>query len=159
MMRYPELRAAAEQIGIRSFIDIMDFYLTEAKNIEGFVEEGEEITDNFPILEHSPVNLLPPLKKETDETFLNILLRRVNRQPPISGLSIEESEFYKRDFNLRTAQRLSIFSQRYSGPGKESFSKKNYGAGIQQVKEFLENSREANVRLGDTGWEKIKNLN
>ena len=154
VMRNPELRAAAEQIGIKSFIDIMDFYLTDANKIEIFVEEGEEITDDFPILEHSPVNLLPPLKKETDETFLNILLSRVDHQPPLTGISNEEREFYLRDFRLRTAQRLSIFSQRYSGPGKEDFSKKNFDAGIKQVKEFLENSREETVRLGDAGWEK-----
>jgi spermidine synthase len=156
VMSYPQLRTAAEQIGIRSFIDIMDFYLTDAQKIENFVKGGEEITDNFPILEHSPVTLLPPLKKETDETFLNILLGRLNLKPPISGITNEELEFYLRDFNLRTSQRISIFSQRYNGPGKEYFIKKDFNTGIKQVKEFLVDSSEATIRLENHGWEKIK---
>jgi len=159
VMRYPELRAAAEQIGIRSFIDIMDFYLTNTTKIEEYFESGKTITDDFPILEHSPVTLLPPLKKETDETFLNILLGRVNHQPPLTGISNEEREFYLRDFNLRTAQRLSIFSQRYGGPGKESFSKKNFEEGIKQIKEFLDDSGKATIRLGDVRWKKIYKQN
>jgi spermidine synthase len=155
VMGYSELRAAAEQIGIRSFIDIMDFYLTDATKIEAFIKEGHEITDNFPILEHSPVTLLPPLKKETDETFLNILLRRVDSKPPISGLSMEERKEHLRYFNLRTSQRLSIFSQRYNGPGKESFLTKDFGEGLNKVKTYLGSSDNTVIRLGEKRWERI----
>jgi spermidine synthase len=157
VMSYPELRSAAEQIGIRSFIDIMDFYLTDATKIKNFIKSGEEITDNFPILEHSPVTLLPPLKKETDETFINILLTRIDIKPPLSGLSNEERNDYLDSFNLRTAQRLSIFSQRYNGPGKESFSAKEFNAGLNEVKTFLGTSGKTLIRLGDNRWEEISN--
>jgi hypothetical protein len=153
-MRIPKLRRAAGQIGIRSFLDIMDFYLTDAKEIAAFVEAGEEITDNFPVLESSLATLLPPLRRETDETFLNILLRRLGRQPPISGVSPDEKESYSRDFELRTAQRISIFSQRYHGPGKESFARKNFLAGLEQVRVFLDDAGSSTIHLSETGWEK-----
>ncbi len=153
IMFTPKLRVAAEQIGVRSFLDIMDFYLTDAKEIDAFVAAGEEITDNFPLLEHSLVTLLPPLKRETDETFLNILLRRIGRQPPITGVAPDEKESYLRDFELRTAQRLSIFSQRYQGPGKESFAVKNFSEGLEQTRNFLAGGESAIIHLSETGWE------
>ena len=154
IMRVPKLRRAAEQIGIRSFLDIMDFYLTDAREIAAFVAAGEEITDNFPVLERSPVTLLPPLRMETDETFLNILLRRLGRQPPVTGVSPEEKESYLRDFELRTAQRIAIFSQRYNGPGKEAFARKNFLAGLEQTRVFLDDGGPSTIRLSEMGWEK-----
>ena len=78
----------------------------------------------------------------------------MGRQPPVTGLTPEEKEIYSKDFDLRTAQRLSIFSQRYQGPGKEAFALKNFSAGLEQVKVFLDETGSAAISLSDAGWEK-----
>jgi len=153
IMLNPDLKKAAQQIGIHSFTDIMDFFLADGKDITGMIGETHEITDDFPLLEYSPVNLLPPLKRETDEMFLNLLRHRVNGFPPVKGLASEDTAYYSRDFELRTAQRMSVFSQRYQGPGREAFAKKQFLSGLEQVKVFLDGRENKNIRLSESGWE------
>lgn len=153
IMLNPDLKEAARQIGIHSFADIMDFFLADGKDVKGMTGEAPEITDDFPALEHSSVNLVPPLKRETDETFLNLLRYRVNGFPPVKGFSKDESAYYLRDFELRTAQRMSVFSQRYQGPGKEAFARKQFLSGLEQVKVFLDGRENKTIRLSERGWE------
>lgn len=153
IMLNPDLKKAAQQIGIHSFTDIMDFFLADGKDITGMIGETHEITDDFPLLEYSPVNLLPPLKRETDEMFLNLLRHRVNGFPPVKGLASEDTAYYSRDFELRTAQRMSVFSQRYQGPGREAFARKQFLSGLEQVKVFLDGRENKNIRLSESGWE------
>ena len=140
----------SEQIGVYDFLDFMDFYLTDGSALSSLLKESALITDDRPLLEHSGVNLVPPLKRQTDEAFLNLL--RYRRFPPVAGLSPQRKETYRQHHDLRTAQRLSVFSQRYRGPGHREFAAKNYRAGLEKVRRFFDENRDAPVRLSATGW-------
>jgi spermidine synthase len=148
-----ETREMAEQIGIFNFLDLMDFYLADGKSLVSLMEDASVITDNRPLLEHSPATLVPPLKRETDESFLNLLQFRMGKFPPTKGLQPEEIYFFQRNYEMRTAQRLSVFSQRYSGPGAEAFAQKNYRAGLEKVQIFLETHEGPFIQLSDSGWQ------
>lgn len=152
LMKNEGLQKMAEQIGIFNFLDLMDFYLVDGKSLAPLMERASVITDNRPLLEHSPATLVPPLKQETDESFLNLLQYRVGRFPATQGIQAEEIYFYQRNYEMRTAQRISIFSQRYRGPGAEAFSQKKYWAGLEQVRIFFEAHEGPFIELSDSGW-------
>ena len=155
-LSHPDLKPLAEQIGLYSFIDLMDFYITDARFLEDRLESATIITDDNRILEHSSAVLLPPLKRETDETFLNLLLSRVGRFPKFEGVVAEDEPYYRRHFLQRTGQRLSIFSQRYRGPGHEAFAQKEWLKGMKAVGVFLRDNPGKPVRLTEGGWHAIK---
>ena len=152
LMKNRELQEMAQQIGIRDFVDMMDFYLTDGNQLSALVSDASVITDNRPLLEHSPATLVPPLKRETDESFLNLLQHRVGQFPFTKGMKAEEVLYFKRNYEMRTAQRLSIFSQRYHGPGAESFSRKDYLSGLTQVSIFLQGRERPFIELTESGW-------
>lgn len=151
-LQQPAVREMARQIGIQSFEDYLDFYLADGKLVARLVESAPVITDNRPLLEHSPATLVPPLKRDTDETFLNLLRFRVGQFPATRGIPPETLPLYQRSYAMRTAQRLSIFAQRYRGPGAEQFAAKDYNAGLEQVQTFLESHENPLIHLSDTGW-------
>ena len=143
----------AEEIGIYHFLDFMDFYLADGQALAPLMDRAPIITDDRPLLEHSPATLVPPLKRDTDETFLNLLQFRMGRFPPVRGISQEEVYFFQRNYEMRTAQRFSVFSQRYQGPGAEAFADKQYRVGLGQVQSFLDTHRGPFIRLSDSGWQ------
>ncbi len=153
LMKNEGLRGMAQQIGIFSFLDMMDFYLTDGKPLAPWLKHASMITDNHPLLEHSPATLVPPLKRETDESFVNLLQHRIGQFPPAKRIEPEELISLKRNYEVRTAQRISIFSQRYLGPGAEAFARKNYRAGLEQTRIFLEGREGPFIHLSDSGWE------
>ena len=152
LMKNRELQEMAQQIGIFNFVDMMDFYLTDGNQLSALVSGASVITDNRPLLEHSPATLVPPLKRETDESFLNLLQHRIGQSPPTKGMKPEEVLYFKRNYEMRTAQRLSIFSQRYHGPGAVAFANKNYRRGLEQVQTFLQGHEGPFIELTDSGW-------
>ena len=151
LMKNKELKKMAEQIGIFNFVDMMDFYLTDGKPLAPLIEDAAIITDDYPLLEHSPATLVPPLKRETDESFLNLLRFRLGQSPPLKGGEMQSMMY--RNYEMRTAQRISIFSQRYRGPGAEAFARKNYRVGLEQVRTYLEGHEGPFIQLSDSGWE------
>ena len=153
LMKNKELQKMAEQIGIFNFVDMMDFYLTDGKLLAPLIEDTSIITDDYPLLEHSPATLVPPLKRETDESFLNLLRFRIGLSPPLKGGGTQSMMYLKRNYEMRTAQRISIFSQRYRGPGAEAFARKNYRAGLAKVQTYLEGHEGPFIQLSDSGWE------
>ena len=153
LMKDPALKEMAEQIGVFNFVDMMDFYLTDGKPLTPILESAAIITDDHPLLEHSPATLVPPLKRETDESFLNLLRFRIGQSPPYKGGEMQLMMHLQRNYEMRTAQRVSIFSQRYRGPGAEAFARKNYQAGLEQVHTFLEAREGSFIHLSDSGWE------
>jgi spermidine synthase len=152
LMKNKAMQEMAEQIGIFNFLDLMDFYLTDGKALAPWVDRASVITDDRPLLEHSPATLVPPLKRETDESFLNLLQYRIGQLPSTRGIRPEENDYFKRNYEIRTAQRISIFSQRYRGPGAEAFARKNYRAGLEQVQIFLETHEGLFIQLSGSGW-------
>jgi spermidine synthase len=153
LMQNKELKDMAEQIGIFNFTNMMDFYLTDGRPLVSLVDHASVITDNYPLLEHSPATLVPPLKRETDESFLNILRYRIGQFPATKGIEPEDVEYFQKNYERLTAQRISIFSQRYRGPGAEAFAQKNYRTGLEQVKTYLEGHEGPFIQLSDLGWE------
>lgn len=151
-IEHAEVREMAEQIGIFNFLDMMDFYLTDGKSLAPLMDRASVITDDRPLLEHSPATLVPPLKRETDESFLNLLQYRLRQFPSARGIKPEETTYFRRNYEMRTAQRISIFSQRYQGPGAEAFARKNYRAGLERVELFLANRVEPFIQLSNSGW-------
>ena len=152
MMLNGDIKSLAEQIGIVTFLDLMDFYLSDGTKLEPLIDQALIITDDRPHLEHSAATLVPPLKRETDETFLNLLKYRLESFPPAQGITTNEKEILKQDYTIRTAQRFSVFSQRYRGPGAEAFAVKNYRAGLEQIRIFLKTRDKGFLRLSDNGW-------
>jgi len=146
------LQESARQMGVNSFLDLTDFFLTDGKWLQAFLQEAPVITDDHPLLEFSPVTLLPPLKWQTDESFLNLLRYRVDQKPPVTGLSPMEEERLLRDFKIRTAQRFSVFSRRYHGPGEDAFALKNYNAGMEAIRIYMEGKKGAPISLKDAKW-------
>jgi spermidine synthase len=152
LMKIKEVKKMAEQIGIFSFVDMMDFYLTDGKPLTPLLKDTAIITDNYPLLEHSSATLVPPLKRETDESFLNLLRFRLGQSPPLKGGEMQSRMHLQRSYEVRTAQRISIFAQRYRGPGVEAFAQKNYRAGLEQVQIYLEGHKGPFIQLSDSGW-------
>jgi len=152
LMRLPEIKESAKQIGVNSFLDFTDFFLIDAIKVNSFVENADVITDDLPLLEFSPVTLLPPLKWQVDETFLNYLKYRVGNYPQVSGLVSTEKKRWEKNLRIRTAQRLSVFSQRYHGPGESAFRAKNYSRGLNQIKSYLDKKGDKTIELKDAQW-------
>ena len=152
LMRIPEIQNSAQQIGINTFLDFTDFFLTDANKVNSFMQNADLITDDRPLLEFSPATLLPPLKLEVDETFLNYLKYRIGNYPQVRGMMPSEKRRWKKDFRTRTAQRLSVFSRRYHGPGESAFKKKNYLGGLDEVATYLDNKKDQPIRLEGIQW-------
>ena len=153
LMRIPEIQNSAQQIGINTFLDFTDFFLTDANKVNSFMQNADLITDDRPLLEFSPATLLPPLKLEVDETFLNYLKYRIGNYPQVRGMMPSEKRRWKKDFRTRTAQRLSVFSRRYHGPGESAFNKRNYSEGLDEVATYLDNKKDQPIRLKGIQWE------
>ena len=146
-MQVPALQESARQMGVTSFLDLTDFFLTDGERLKPYLQNAPVITDDHPLLEFSPVTLLPPLKWQTDESFLNLLRHRVDQKPPVTGLSPMEEEKLLRDFATRTAQRFSVFSRRYHGPGEDAFAQKNYSAGMEAMRIYMDGKQDAPISL------------
>ena len=153
LMRVPEIQNSAQQIGINTFLDFTDFFLTDANKVNSFMQNADLITDDRPLLEFSPATLLPPLKLEVDETFLNYLKYRIGNYPQVRGMMPSEKRRWKKDFRTRTAQRISVFSRRYHGPGESAFNKRNYSEGLDEVATYLDNKKDQPIRLKGIQWE------
>jgi|TARA_B110000116_G_scaffold118263_1_gene102504 spermidine synthase len=153
LMRLPQLKKSAQQIGINSFLDFTDFFIANGSRVNSFVKNAQIITDDRPMLEFSTVALLPPLKWQVDETFINLLKYRVGNHPQINGILSPEKKRWKENFNTRTAQRISVFSRRYNGPGKPDFERKDYPNGLNKVKAYLSIQGEKMIKLNDARWE------
>ena len=153
LMRLPQLKKSAQQIGINSFLDFTDFFIANGSRVNSFVKNAQIITDDRPMLEFSSVTLLPPLKWQVDETFINLLKYRVGDYPQINGMLSSEKKRWKENFNTRTAQRISVFSRRYNGPGKSDFERKDYPNGLNKVKAYLGIQGEKMIKLNDARWE------
>ena len=154
IMENLELKKVAEEMKVRSFLDFSDFFLTDGDRLSAFLDGAKEITDNKPLLEFSRVSLLPPMKWETDESFLNILRHRINQIPHLDGVSQEEKEDFERGYRLRTAQRLAVFSQRYQGPGAEFFSNHNYFSGLEAMRNYFDSYKKLYIHLDGAKWQK-----
>ncbi|MCH8156776.1 MAG: fused MFS/spermidine synthase [Nitrospinae bacterium] len=153
LMRIPEINEAARQMGVYSFLDFTDFFLTDGERIKPFVESAAVVTDDRPLLEFSHVTLLPPVQWQVDETFLNLLRYRVGHLPKVRGLIAVEESRWRRNYHTRTAQRLGIFARRYHGPGERAFAEKNYPAGLESVKSYLDKLGDKPIRLHDANWD------
>jgi spermidine synthase len=152
LMQVPALKESAGQMGVRSFIDLTDFFITDGERLKPLLEDSPVITDNHPLLEFSPVTLLPPLKWQTDESFLNLLRYRANQKPPVTGVSSIDKEALQREFEIRTAQRLSVFSRRYHGPGENAFATRNYPSGMEALRIYLDGKKDAFISLQGAEW-------
>ncbi|GJL77563.1 MAG: spermidine synthase [Nitrospinaceae bacterium] len=152
LMRVPALAESAGQMGVRSFLDLTDFFVTDGDRLKPLLKDSPVITDNHPLLEFSPVTLLPPLKWQTDESFLNLLRYRADQRPPVTGLNTLEKDRLERDFEIRTAQRFSVFARRYHGPGEEAFAMKNYPAGLEAIRIYLDANKDAPISLQGAEW-------
>jgi spermidine synthase len=152
LMQVPALKESAGQMGVRSLIDLTDFFITDGERLKPLLQDSPVITDNHPLLEFSPVTLLPPLKWETDESFLNLLRYRADQTPPVTGLSSVEKEALQKDFATRTAQRFSVFARRYHGPGEEAFATRNYPAGMEALRIYLDGKMDVSISLQDAAW-------
>ncbi|MBI4384879.1 MAG: fused MFS/spermidine synthase [Nitrospinae bacterium] len=152
LMGHGDLRRSAEKMGVRSFADFADFHLADADRLQEFLKDADVVTDDRPILEYSPVSWLPPLQWETDETFLNILRFRADSPPPVKDLSPEEKAGFDRELRLRSAQRFSVFSQRYHGPGEGAFAARDYLAGLEEVKAYLDANKGSLISLEGGRW-------
>ena len=126
--------------------------MTTGDQLESYLDHAEMITDDRPVLEHSPVTLLPPLQWETDESFINLLRHRVDHFPDMAGLHSAERALLNRHLNIRTAQRLAVFSRRYHGPGESAFNKKNYFDGLKEIKTYLDKQGDKPIKLKDAQW-------
>ncbi len=153
LMNVPALQQSARQMGINTFLDFADFFITDGTFLKEGLKDAAVITDNLPILEHSPATLLPPQQWETDQSFINLLRYRVGQSPPLSGVSEEEKAGLNRDYDIRTAQRLAVFSRRYHGPGEGALAARNYLAGLEQMKIYLDTINNAPISLKDARWD------
>jgi spermidine synthase len=153
-LKNPELKKVAEEIKVMSFLDFADFFITDGRHLSAFLENAAEISDDRPILEFSTVSLLPPLKWETDEVFLNMLRHRINHNAPVTGMTLQEREVFNRNFKLRTAQRLAVFSRRYQGPGAEDFARRNYFSGLEEMNIYFDSYSKPQVHLDEAQWQK-----
>ena len=139
---------------VMSFLDFTDFFITDSIHLSHFLKNAKEISDDKPVLEFSAVSLLPPLKWEIDEVFLNMLRYRINHNPPVTGMSLQKYEIFDRDFKIRTAQRLAVFSRRYQGPGEDAFARRNYFLGLEEMKTFFDSYSKPQIHLDEAQWQK-----
>ncbi len=153
LMQVPELRQQATEMGVRSFLDFLDFYLTDGSRLDAYLKDAPIITDDRPILEFSSVTLLPPLKWQTDQSFLNLLRSRLNHFPAIRGATSGEMASLKRNFVIRTAQRFSVFSRRYQGPGHAAFAAGRHHAGLEALDIHFQQTEDDPVRLDGARWQ------
>ena len=153
-LKNPELKKVAEEMKVMSFLDFADFFITDSNHLSTFLKNANEISDDQPVLEFSAVSLLPPLKWEIDEIFLNMLRYRINHNPPVTGMSLQEHETFDRDFKLRTAQRLAVFSRRYQGPGADAFSRRNYFLGLEEMNAYFDSYSKPQIHLDEAQWQK-----
>ncbi|QPJ66517.1 MAG: spermine synthase [Candidatus Nitrohelix vancouverensis] len=153
LMEDADLNATAASIGLRSFQDFMDFYISDGARLTNYLQDTPLITDDRPLLEYSSAALTPPLKWQTDESFLNLLQYRIGQRPPLKNAAPWEQERLMKEFEMRSAQRLAVFSKRYEGPGAQEFLKGDYFKGLQTVKEHLEQRGERPISLKDAKWE------
>jgi spermidine synthase len=153
-LKSPELKKVAEEMKVMSFLDFADFFITDSNHLSNFLKNAKEISDDQPVLEFSKVSLLPPLKWEIDEVFLNMLRYRINHNPPVTGMSLQEHEIFDRDFKIRTAQRLAVFSRRYQGPGADAFARRNYFLGLEEMKTFFDSYSKPQIHLDEAQWQK-----
>jgi hypothetical protein len=87
-----------------------------------------------------------------DESFLNLLKYRVDQMPPVADWGDENQENFKRFYTTRTAQRLAVFAKRYNGPGKDAFAQKNYFAGLESLRHYLNEKKDAPITLDGAKW-------
>ncbi len=153
-LKNPELKKVAEEMKVMSFLDFADFFISDGERLSAFLQSAGEITDDKPLLEFSRVSLLPPMKWETDESFLNMLRHRINQNPLVKGLTPQEQVVFDRDFKLRTAQRLGVFSRRYQGPGADAFSNRKYFSGLDAVSKYFNTYQKPSVHLDGASWQK-----
>lgn len=151
-MQNGEVGRAGNEIGVRSFLDFLDFYIADAGALNPVLQSARTITDDKTLIEHSSVNLLPPFSRETDETFLNLLIHRVGAFPEIKNLDGVQIKLLQQEYDIRTAQRLSIFAQRYRGPGADEFRNREFAEGLRKVAQFREENGNGWITLSDQGW-------
>ncbi len=152
LMKNPGVRSMAQEIGLYSFLDFMDFYIADGAALTGALAPTKIITDDRPFLEYSSTALVPPYKWQTDASFLDLLRHRVGRFPPLLNVSAQEKESLENAYQLRTAQRFAVFSQRYDGPGREFFEAKNYRAGMEALGKSLERAKDGWIQIQDGRW-------
>jgi spermidine synthase len=152
LMNKKEIKSIAQEMKVNSFLDFADFFITEGKRLSPFLQGTPEITDDSPLLEFSSVSLLPPLQWETDQSFLNLLRPRLDQFPDITGISGQDLEIFKQNYAIRTAQRFSLFSRRYHGPGEDLFIAKNYFGGLEALRTYFETNKNPKVQLQGAKW-------
>jgi spermidine synthase len=137
IIQIPELKNTAMAIGLNSFVDFLDFFITDASPLKTYLMEAPIITDDNPLLEFSSTALLPPFKWQTDESFLNLFRHRVSQIPPLKNFTKLETRYLLSEYELRTAKRSAEFSQTYNLSGKQSFVEKDYLKGLIDFKNYL----------------------
>ncbi len=147
IIQIPELKNTAMEIGLNSFVDFMDFFITDTLPLKTYLRETPIITDDNPLLEFSSTALLPPFKWQTDESFLNLLRHRVSQVAPLNNFTKLETRYLLSEYKLRTARRLAEFSQTYNLPGRQSFVEKDYLKGLIDFKNYLKKLNKRPISL------------
>jgi len=83
-----------------------------------------------------------------------MLRHRINHNPPVTGMTLQERETFDHNFKLRTAQRLAVFSRRYQGPGAEAFARRNYFSGLEEISIYFNSYSKPQVHLDEAQWQK-----
>ncbi len=149
IIKTPKLKKSAIEIGLNSFVDFLDFFITDGEPLKADLQVTSVITDDNPLLEFSSTALLPPLKWQTDESFLNIFRHRLNQIPPLKNFTKLEIQYLLSEYKLRTAGRLSEFSKTYELPGEKSFIKGNYLRGIKDFEDYLTKLNKAPISINE----------
>jgi len=152
LMENQQVKSMAQEIGIQSYLDFADFFLTDGKYLQGFLKSANTITDDNSLLEHSPTALVPPLKWQTDQSFLNLLKSRVGQAAPMQNVPSQLDAFLQHQFEQRTAQRLSVFARRYKGPGESEFASGDLAGGLKSVAENLKTIGDRPISLSEAHW-------
>jgi spermidine synthase len=152
LMDNPKIQQIAKEMKVNSFLDFADFYITEGKRLSPFLQGAGEITDDLPLIEFSSVSLLPPLKWETDQSFLNLLRPRLDQVPRVNGMSVWEQEIFEKEYAVRTAQRFGLFVRRYHGPGENYFASSNYLGGLEVLRNYFKSHKTPLILLQDAQW-------
>ncbi len=147
IIQIPEIKQAAIEIGLNSFVDFLDLFITNEKSLKYYLNNSPIITDNNPLLEFSSTALLPPFKWQTDESFLNIFRHRLTQIPTLKNFSKLETRYLLSEFKLRTAKRLDEFSKTYHLAGEQSFEKKDYLEGLKDFKKYSTNLNNKSISL------------
>ncbi len=149
IIRNPKLKNNAVEIGLNSFVDFLDFFISDGDHLKTYLKNTPIITDDNPLLEFSSTALLPPFKWQTDESFLNLFHHRLNQIPPLKNFTKLETRYLLSEYELRTAKRLSEFSKRYELPGEKSFANENYPEGLKDFKNYLIKSKKTQISLNE----------